>query len=42
MDREEGVRGIHQIASCRPRAIAYGCTASSVIQGGIIALATAV
>ncbi|MBV8133983.1 MAG: hypothetical protein JO282_15930 [Alphaproteobacteria bacterium] len=33
MDREDGMRAIGQIASCRPHAIAYGCTASSVIQG---------
>ena len=28
MDREDGVHAIYQIASCRPRAIAYGCTVS--------------
>ena len=33
MDRSDGLRAIRQIASCRPRAIAYGCTASSVVQG---------
>lgn len=33
MDREDGMRAIQQLASCRPRAIAYGCTASSIIQG---------
>jgi maleate isomerase len=33
MDREDGVRAILQIASCRPHAIAYGCTASRIIQG---------
>jgi maleate isomerase len=33
MDREDGRRAISQIASCRPHAIAYGCTASSIIQG---------
>ncbi|HUC73464.1 MAG TPA: hypothetical protein VMS01_19905 [Stellaceae bacterium] len=33
MDREDGMRAIRQLASCRPHAIAYGCTASSIIQG---------
>jgi maleate isomerase len=33
MDREDGMRAIGQIASCRPHAVAYGCTASSLIQG---------
>ena len=33
MDREDGMRAIGQIASCRPHAVAYGCTASSIIQG---------
>ena len=33
MDREDGMRAIGQIASCRPHAVAYGCTASSVVQG---------
>ena len=33
MDREDGSRAIAQIASCRPHAVAYGCTASSIIQG---------
>jgi maleate isomerase len=33
MDREGGKRAIGQIASCRPRAVAYGCTASSIVQG---------
>jgi maleate isomerase len=33
MDREDGMRAIWQLASCRPQAIAYGCTASSIIQG---------
>ncbi len=33
MDRTDGVRAIHQLASCRPQAIAYGCTASSIVQG---------
>src|SRR5215472_2432977 len=33
MDREDGERAIRQIASCRPHVIAYGCTASSIVQG---------
>lgn len=33
MDRTDGVHAIRQLASCRPHAIAYGCTASSVVQG---------
>jgi maleate isomerase len=33
MDRTDGMRAIHQLASCRPHAIAYGCTASSIVQG---------
>jgi maleate isomerase len=33
MDREDGSRAIAQIASCRPHAVAYGCTASSIVQG---------
>ena len=33
MDRTDGVHSIHQLASCRPHAIAYGCTASSIVQG---------
>jgi len=33
MDRTDGVHSIHQITSCRPHAIAYGCTASSIVQG---------
>jgi len=33
MDRQDGMRAIGQIASCRPHAVAYGCTASSIIQG---------
>ena len=32
MDREDGVRAIHQTSGCRPHAIAYGCTASSIVQ----------
>jgi maleate isomerase len=33
MDRTDGVRAMRQLATCRPHAIAYGCTASSVVQG---------
>jgi maleate isomerase len=33
MDRTDGVRSIRQLATCRPHAIAYGCTASSIVQG---------
>jgi len=33
MDREDGRHAISQIASCRPHAVAYGCTASSIVQG---------
>ena len=33
MDREDGMRAVRQIASCRPHAVAYGCTASSIVQG---------
>jgi maleate isomerase len=33
MDREDGMRAIRQITSCRPHAVAYGCTASSIVQG---------
>ena len=33
MDRTDGMRAVRQIASCRPDVIAYGCTASSIIQG---------
>ncbi len=33
MDREEGVASAVRIASCRPDAIAYSCTASSIVQG---------
>lgn len=35
MDREDGQRAVRQIATCRPHAIAYGCTASSIIQGHV-------
>src|SRR5215211_3193571 len=33
MDRTDGVHAIRQLASCRPHAVAYGCTASSIVQG---------
>jgi maleate isomerase len=33
MDRTEGMAGIRQISSARPHVIAYGCTASSIVQG---------
>jgi maleate isomerase len=33
MDKTDAVRAIHQLTSTRPHAIAYGCTASSVVQG---------
>lgn len=33
MDHEEGVAAAQRLASCRPHAIAYGCTASSIVQG---------
>lgn len=33
MDRNEGMSGIRQLTSARPHAIAYGCTASSIVQG---------
>jgi maleate isomerase len=33
MDRTDGMRAIRQVASCRPAVIAYGCTASSIVQG---------
>ncbi|MBS0241356.1 MAG: hypothetical protein JSS20_04210 [Proteobacteria bacterium] len=33
MDRTDGAKAIHQVASCRPGSIAYGCTASSMVQG---------
>ena len=33
MDREEGQHAVVQLTSCRPQAIAYCCTASSVVQG---------
>ena len=33
MDREEGQHAVTQLTSCRPHAIAYCCTASSIVQG---------
>jgi maleate isomerase len=33
MDKTDGLRAIRQLTSARPHAIAYGCTASSVVQG---------
>ena len=33
MDREEGLRGVKQIMSCKPASVAYCCTASSIVQG---------
>jgi maleate isomerase len=33
MDRIDGVHSIEQLASCQPHALAYGCTASSIVQG---------
>ncbi|WP_066272054.1 maleate cis-trans isomerase family protein [Hydrogenophaga palleronii] len=33
MDHTEGMTAAQRLASCRPHAIAYGCTASSVVQG---------
>ena len=33
MDRDEGMRGMTQIMSCRPASVAYCCTASSIVQG---------
>src|SRR5690606_4793450 len=33
MDHEEGMHAAVRIASCRPHAIAYCCTASSIVQG---------
>lgn len=33
MDREEGMHAVKQLASCRPHAVAYCCTASSIVQG---------
>lgn len=33
MDRDEGLRAVKQIASCKPASVAYCCTASSIVQG---------
>lgn len=33
MDSEEGMLGLKQIMSCKPAAVAYCCTASSIVQG---------
>ena len=33
MDEQEGLPAALRLASCRPAAIAYGCTASSIVQG---------
>ena len=33
MDAEEGLHAVEQLVSCKPAAIAYCCTASSIIQG---------
>jgi maleate isomerase len=33
MDREEGMNAVRQIMSCQPSAVAYCCTASSIVQG---------
>lgn len=33
MDHEEGMAAARRLATCRPHAIAYGCTASSLVQG---------
>ncbi len=33
MDREEGVPAVRRLMSCRPNAVAYCCTASSIVQG---------
>ena len=33
MDRDEGMRGVKQIMSCKPSSVAYCCTASSIVQG---------
>jgi len=33
MDREDGQAAVRQLTSCRPQAIAYCCTASSIVQG---------
>jgi maleate isomerase len=33
MDREDGLPAVKQIMSCKPAAVAYCCTASSIVQG---------
>jgi maleate isomerase len=33
MDRQDGARAIAQVATVKPRSLAYGCTASSIVQG---------
>jgi len=33
MDRDEGQHAVRQLASCQPQAVAYCCTASSIVQG---------
>lgn len=33
MDRTDGMRAVKQVSTCRPDVIAYGCTASSIVQG---------
>jgi len=33
MDKDEGMRAVRQLASCRPHGIAYCCAASSIVQG---------
>jgi maleate isomerase len=33
MDRQDGARAIAQLATIKPPALAYGCTASSIVQG---------
>ena len=33
MDREQGQQAVRQLTSCRPQAVAYCCTASSIVQG---------
>ena len=33
MDHDEGMPALKRLATCRPHALAYGCTASSIVQG---------
>lgn len=33
MDRDEGLRALKQLMSCKPASVAYCCTASSIVQG---------